>query len=267
MNDIKTTCTEVEGLLPLYVGGDLEKDQMDFVAGHLQGCTDCAESFSRSREARGLLRTELIDLVDGREPQLWPALREQLQAEGLFKQTAIGVPDGGAQSSPSKLEPAAALAPVLTHPRWRRTAGLAAGVAAVLFLGKMAPFGGDASQGPTDRSGSPAVAGGDSVSPEVGRGFQGAVASNGAVALDLSADNLLAGASAPISPEADSMGTPMEETGGLRPIGFDEQSLGDIARDNLRREREAGQMFFLTAPSPNTTRDSGVGLVSSYSLQ
>ena len=271
MKDTKTTCTEVEGLLPLYVGGDLEKDQLDFVAGHLPGCTDCAEAFSRTRQARGLLRTELLDLVEGREPQLWPALREQLQAEGLFKHAASGAPEGSVQSSPSKLEPQTVQAPVLTHPRWRRVAGLAASVAAVLFLGKMADFGGGDLQGPQDRSAGPAVAGGGAEIPAAGRGFDGSLVSNGAVAADLSGDKLLAGTGAAQDTGSapavvNHTGPQTQESGGLRPVGFDEQSLGDIARDNLRREREAGQMFFLVAPSSNAT-PSGVGLVSSYSLQ
>ena len=272
MKDTKTTCTEVEGLLPLYVGGDLEKDQLDFVAGHLQGCTDCAKAFSRTREARGLLRTELLDLVEGREPQLWPALREQLQAEGLLQQAASGVPVDSNQSSPSKLEPAAALASVLAHPRWRRTAGLAAGIAAVIALGKMAPLGGDDPLGPNDLGASPALAEGGSAAPKTGSGFGGTVASSGAVPLDLTADSLLAGASAPelvgTSLDAGSaIKATVEESGGLRPVGFHEQSLGEIARDNLRRERDAGQVFYLNVPNPNTTRSGDVGLVSSYSLQ
>ena len=240
------------------------------MAGHLHGCEACAAVFRRTRDARGLLRTELIDLVDGREPQLWPALREQLQAEGLFKQAASGAPDGGALSNPTKLEPAAALAPIRTHPRWRKVAGLAAGVAAVFVLGKMTTFGGGAGLG------SPAVAGGGAVEPAdatdvsgSGRGgFGGTLVSNGAVGADLDADSLLAGAgdAGPV----ESTG-PMPETsagsGALRPVGFDEQSLGDIARENLRREREAGQMFYRVVPNPGATKRSGVGLVSSYSLQ
>lgn len=267
MKDTKTTCTEVEGLLPLYVGGDLEKDQLDFVAGHLQGCADCAKAFGRTRKARGLLRTELLDLVEGREPQLWPALREQLQAEGLFQQAASGAPVGSIQSSPSKLEPAVALAPVLTHPRWRRTAGLAAGIAAVLFLGKMAPFGGGDQQDP---NGPGAIADSGSTAPEMASGFRGTVASNGAVPMDFSADSLLAGAKTPELASASTQvadATKVEVTGGLVPVGFDEQSLGELASENLRRERKAGQVFYLNVPNPNTTRSGDVGLVSSYSLQ
>ena len=273
MNESKTICTEVEGLLPLYVGADPEKDQLGLVAEHLKKCTSCTLAFSRTREARGLLRAELIDLVDGREPQLWPALREQLQAEGLFQQAAEGVPVGGvlvaskgktSSTFHGQLHVAPIIPGLFGRRRFQRAASLAAGITAVFFLGKMLY-----PQTVTENA-DPSMGDGLVSVPEnlKGTGFR----------LDNTSEDLLVQAGTAAEVESDQ---PQESgavgltpsLGGLRPMPFGEQSLADVARQSVLDQAAAypGGILLVapqgfqarngvTPPSPN-------GLASDFSLQ
>jgi anti-sigma factor RsiW len=302
MNETKTICTEVEGLLPLYVGGDLEKDQLSLVSEHLQKCTPCTTAFGRTRNARGLLRAELIDLVDGREPQLWPALREQLQAEGLFKQTARGVSEGSDFNAPSdntgpSIKPAPTLAgqstagastPALTGffgaQRLRRSVGIAAGLTAMLFLGKMLP---DSSTLPSSSPGADGslAAGGSALASNTTTESSGQMAPGTTVpeAADLVApitlveealglgDSLLAsGAPVDVQPQIDVEQAAPALGGGLSPVGFGEQSLADVVRENIREEARAraGQPVFFSLPrTASPQAQSRTGLASDFSIQ
>ena len=103
-----SNCTTIQGMLPLHVGGDLEADDAKRVAAHLGDCPDCQDAMSRAQVARGALRTELLAQVDGHEPQLWPALRERLHAEGLIRTpesgpvTQDGMPAGQSRSAAAR---------------------------------------------------------------------------------------------------------------------------------------------------------------------
>ena len=77
----QSECIEVRGMLPLFVGGDLESGDTELVGLHLGDCEACQAHLSRARVARQELRAELSRLVDGHEPQLWPVLRESLARE------------------------------------------------------------------------------------------------------------------------------------------------------------------------------------------
>ena len=49
-------CKDVQELLPLYVGGDLEERRAKMVTAHLQSCTECAGSANEYHETRQLLQ-------------------------------------------------------------------------------------------------------------------------------------------------------------------------------------------------------------------
>ena len=244
MNESKTTCTEIEGLLPLYVGADLEKDQLELVAAHLEECTPCALAFGRTREVRGILRRELVELVDGREPQLWPALREQLQAEGLFSEVASGVPEGSGSvnskgTERSSEEEQRSNAPIIPgrfgRHRLVRAASLAAGITAVFFLGKLLPSSTDL-----------VLPGGDSfvAAPEAlgGPGFN----------IGNSDASLLADAETAIEelPITGEHHIEAPRSGGLRPLALGDISLADLARENARKamQENGRQPFYLFQP-------------------
>lgn len=85
MNANRTSCGEVRERLPLYVGGDLDLDVLDSVRGHLELCRECAVRADDALRAR----RELVAAFRAREadvarPELWPAIRATLRAEGLI---------------------------------------------------------------------------------------------------------------------------------------------------------------------------------------
>jgi hypothetical protein len=49
-------CKDVQELLPLYVGRDLEESNARLVTSHVQACSECANSASQYRESRLLLQ-------------------------------------------------------------------------------------------------------------------------------------------------------------------------------------------------------------------
>ncbi len=80
MNANTPSCTEFEGLLPLYVGGDLEPAQSRSVAGHVRACARCAARAARARAARIVYRSAA---VTDEPPELWEGIRAALVAGGL----------------------------------------------------------------------------------------------------------------------------------------------------------------------------------------
>lgn len=239
MKQQKAICTEVEGLLPLYVGADLEQEDTRFVGAHIEECAACAGLLRTAESARSELRRGLTELVDGREPQLWPAIREQLAREGLFSEMAerrSPVPGGERERHPFTL---------LFHSRGMRMAGgLAASLALIFFAGRGLDFG----------SGQPGS--GHSVRPDAGEARPDGLARelpgpSLGTGTDLFAD---AGTAEPASTPA-----------GLRPVGLGEKPLFDQAREEILRERQdSNGIFFLPAmPAPQSEGD----LASSFSLQ
>ncbi|MDF1800071.1 MAG: zf-HC2 domain-containing protein [Planctomycetota bacterium] len=247
--DPRTTCTEVEGLLPLFIGGDLEGDDIALVAVHVEGCERCAEALEGVRRARQELRAGLQMAVEGREPQLWPAIRSELHREGLLR--APGEPvslrplPGGAD-----LEHDADRAPARPASLPRVAVGMAAGIAAVLMIGR--GFFGGPELTPQDPGGS----GGDRVverqaapTPNV-RGLDGSAVADATL-----------GSEARPKPSAR-----------LRPVGFENETLFDGAREDLLRDAQEARTLqpgvgsFLPSPSSGSAGSQGE-LVSGFKLQ
>lgn len=113
-------CTQVENLIPLYVGeGDLGPQQSALVREHLASCAGCAESAEAAVRARSAL-VALRDWSASHELDLWKPIRAALASEGRL----------GRQSAPVRSTASKAT--------WRRTAALArwlpaAAAAAALF--------------------------------------------------------------------------------------------------------------------------------------
>jgi anti-sigma factor RsiW len=92
-------CKDVNPLLPLYVGGDLEQEHSRLVAAHLQACTECALTADEYAGASQLLQ--------GYEPpfisdEIYTGIREQVLNEikreshaparpGIFSQMLLAV--------------------------------------------------------------------------------------------------------------------------------------------------------------------------------
>ncbi len=86
-----SSCADIQSLLPLFVGGDLEPALEHEVGRHLgsagegsaRGCPACQQALDALELARRALRE-----LPGRSPapaiDLWPPLRERLLAEGLL---------------------------------------------------------------------------------------------------------------------------------------------------------------------------------------
>jgi hypothetical protein len=121
-------CTQVENLIPLYVGeGDLGPQQAALVREHLARCAGCAESTEAAVRARSAL-VALRDSSASDEPDLWKPIRAALASEGrLGGQFESRL---GGQSVPARS--------IASKAAWRRTAALArwlpaAAAAAALF--------------------------------------------------------------------------------------------------------------------------------------
>ena len=131
-----SNCTTIQGLLPLHVGGDLEAGDAQRVTAHLGDCPVCQDAMSRAQVARGALRAELLAQVDGHEPQLWPALRERLHAEGLIR-----TPESGPVAQDAV--PAGHARPRTGWRAWPRTAAAVAASALALAYVATGGLGGE----------------------------------------------------------------------------------------------------------------------------
>jgi len=231
MKQQKAICTEIEGLLPLFVGGDLEQEDSRFVGSHIEECVACAGLLRNAETARIELRRGLTELVDGREPQLWPAIREQLAVEGLLRDVAERrSPDLGGERErhPFTL--------LFQSKSMRMAGGLAASLALIFFAGRNMDFASPGA-GTTTPERAPALANG--LASEVVLPSQ---------PKDLVADT---GTIVPV---------------GLRPVGFGETPLFDQAREEILREREASKGIFFMPMQPTPPQSEG-DLASSFSLQ
>jgi Putative zinc-finger len=79
--DHPETCSEIQGHLPLYVGGDLEPEILDAVARHLACCEACRVASRAAEDARRVMG---LALSGERVPDLWPGVRENLHAAGFL---------------------------------------------------------------------------------------------------------------------------------------------------------------------------------------
>lgn len=246
--DPRATCADVESLLPLFVGGDLDAEDLTLVSVHVAGCRDCAAGLEAARAARHELRQGLTAGLEGREPQLWPAIRAELQQEGLLGPQGVAAP-APLRPVPSVLDDSTADAPPVRRAGLPRVAaGLAAGIAAVLLIGQ-------GLQGPATTPGD--RPGDDRVLVDE-RGPAGPVP----------------GVLAPGSALADAAPAPATPTapaaGGLRPVGFDSGTLFDEAREDLLQDAArqgalpGGSGIFMIQPDD---AGSGAQLTSGFKLQ
>jgi hypothetical protein len=86
MNTDRMSCGEAREKLPLYVGGDLDRDVLDAVRAHLDACGECARRATQATRAR----RELVSAFHAAEadvanPELWPGIRATLRSEGLIR--------------------------------------------------------------------------------------------------------------------------------------------------------------------------------------
>ena len=75
-------CSEIRSHLPLFVGGELDPALQQAVERHLERCGACADDHAAALDARRALRG--LAATTGTGPDLWPALRARLAAEGRF---------------------------------------------------------------------------------------------------------------------------------------------------------------------------------------
>mgnify|MGYP000220804034 CR=1 FL=1 len=238
-NDPRTTCTDIEGLLPLFVGGDLDGDDLARVAGHVAGCERCGAGLEAAREARHELRRGLRAGVQDREPELWPAIRAELAKEGLLGSPGVAAPGTVHPGDRADRRPRR----LVSLPRV--AAGIAAGFAVFLV--------GQGLLGPTDIPEGPTPGAGNELVEERGAP---------APALGPLVDSALAGA------EVDA---PAAVPTGLRPVGIGNETLFDEAREDLLREAHeqrtlrSGAGFFPT--DPHSGADAQGELASGFRLQ
>lgn len=106
-------CSEVLAELPLFVGGDLEAPGRDDLARHLEGCGPCREALAAAAEARAVLVEHLERTASAPSASVWPALREELRAEGLVRPAGAAEPARAAGRLLRFVPAAAAAAAVL----------------------------------------------------------------------------------------------------------------------------------------------------------
>lgn len=188
-----STCAEVRGEIPLYVGGDLESPALERLEQHLGQCPACREALSRAREACEALRGHLGNpQLEASCPSFWPGIRSALVAEGILREVEGGAPTEGTWSRGA--EPVGA--PAARHGRLLRLLPLAAAAAALFALGML-----------TDRLGNAPV-----TLPE-----GGAVVEREPSPIERAPDEL-----SPVAERVETRGT----VRGLTPVLSEEESLG-----------------------------------------
>jgi hypothetical protein len=133
MERLSENCTEIQSLLPLWVGSDLEPLELEAVRTHLKECGDCKGLAQRGQAAREVfvtLRTEDEETSDA-TPALWQGVRAQLLKEGLLG-------PAGADSAQRELAPAGPGISLLGSPRvWWSAAAAAAAVVVTLGVTRL----------------------------------------------------------------------------------------------------------------------------------
>jgi hypothetical protein len=92
MNTHRMSCTEAREKLPLYVGGDLDREVQETLRSHLERCADCHRLVQEAVAARRELVLSFRERVQGPKPDLWSGIRAQLVAEGRILEDANGRP-------------------------------------------------------------------------------------------------------------------------------------------------------------------------------
>lgn len=143
MSNPSPNCADARAALPLYVGGDMELQELAQVKAHLDDCETCRLHEDRARQARGALVSMLqFDESSPEGGSVWGEVRAGLVAEGLIAGTGaereVLVPQRPANT------PQAGPAPVRSFPRLR-VASLAAAAGLVFALGMIHFLGGEGS--------------------------------------------------------------------------------------------------------------------------
>jgi hypothetical protein len=149
MSNPSPNCADTRAALPLYVGGDMEFQELAQVKAHLDDCETCRLHEDRARQARGALVSMLqFDESSPEGGSVWDGVRAGLVAEGLIVGRAA---DSGLEGERDILVPLRAAStprpgpsPVRAFPRLR-VASLAAAAGLVFALGMIHFLGGEGS--------------------------------------------------------------------------------------------------------------------------
>lgn len=74
-------CLEARAALPLYVGADLDPEEMETVGAHLARCAPCDGLHARALAARAVLLEGLSATGERPVPSIWEGIRGQLSSE------------------------------------------------------------------------------------------------------------------------------------------------------------------------------------------
>jgi anti-sigma factor RsiW len=92
MNTQRMSCTEAREKLPLYVGGDLDREVLENLRSHLERCAECHAKVQEAVAARRELVLAFRERSQGLKPDLWSGIRAKLVAEGRILEDAEGRP-------------------------------------------------------------------------------------------------------------------------------------------------------------------------------
>jgi hypothetical protein len=140
LEDTNQTCSDIRADLPLSVGGDLDATHLERVEGHLETCEGCrreADRLSASRRVFQELGAGVGSSSADPTPDLWPAVRAGLRADGL-----VG-PGHDANAEKRVAEGHAASGPPLPFRRLAAAAAVLVGLvtSALLWNGDESPGG------------------------------------------------------------------------------------------------------------------------------
>jgi len=127
MNTHRMSCTEAREKLPLYVGGDLDREVLETLRSHLERCSECHQLVQEAMGARRELVLAFRERSQGQKPELWTGIRAALVAEGRILEDA-----GGRPVRPLALPRGHAARPA--RARWSRALAPLAAAALVLFV-------------------------------------------------------------------------------------------------------------------------------------
>lgn len=85
-------CTEAREKLPLYVGGDLDREALESLRSHLERCDECHRKVQEAVHARRELVLAFRERAQGPKLDLWSGIRAQLVAEGRILEDELGQP-------------------------------------------------------------------------------------------------------------------------------------------------------------------------------
>lgn len=126
MNTHRMNCTEAREKLPLYVGGDLDRDVLETLRAHLERCDECHRKVQEAMQARRELVLAFRERSQGPKPDLWSGIRAQLVSEGRILEDARGRPVTPSETFPSRVRTRRA--------PWTRVLAPLAAAALVLFV-------------------------------------------------------------------------------------------------------------------------------------